>query len=144
MHIFGIIIKYYMYAYNILPLIILIHTYTKTLLIHTCTHTLSHTHRVTHTCTYTHTRLHTNTLSHTLLPSYSHTHMQAKAAEEAGDYTAAAENRRLARQWNIKGIIVGVVVWLIVLFFLIIAIGLGIYNGILRQKIDALLSSYSY
>ena len=70
-------------------------------------------------------------------------HMQAKTAEEQGNFAEAAEYRRQARRWNIRGIIGGIVVWIICVFFLILAIGLGIFNGIIRAQADELLDHYS-
>ena len=50
--------------------------------------------------------------------------MQAKTAEESGDYTAAAEYRRLARQWNIRGILCGTINYVVcgIIFVVLMAV----------------------
>ena len=51
-------------------------------------------------------------------------YMQAKAAEESGDYTAAAEYRKLAHEWNKKGIIYGTLNYVVCGIVMVICIAI--------------------
>ena len=62
--------------------------------------------------------------------------MQAKAAEESGDHTAATEYRRKVRQWNITGIIVGILVYSVCAIIIIISIGVAVYFRILSDRLN--------
>ena len=53
--------------------------------------------------------------------------LQAESAEESDDYTAAAEYRRLARQWNILGIIIGTLLYVVAGIILLAGLGYYIY-----------------
>ena len=61
-------------------------------------------------------------------------HVQAKAAVESGDTTAAAENWKLAQKWTARGLLCGSVVLVFVFMLLFLAIALGIYFGVYRQR----------
>ena len=61
--------------------------------------------------------------------------MQAKTAEESGDYVAAAKYRRLARQWNIRGIICGTVNYVVcgIIYVIIVAVIIYLHKYIIKQ-----------